>query len=122
VDTDDILVMAALWLGHGVITLPVVIPVIWFTRRFVHWHWWELTVFVVPFAGWLALMLSGALPKTLANLGEAAYVSTVIVVAVILRAAIARVTASRMVPVLLILSVTACALGVYYLTPMWPEV
>jgi hypothetical protein len=121
-DYDDILVLAILWLGHAVITLPVVAPVVWFTRRFVRWHWWELTVFLVPFAVWLTLIISGALPKTLANLGEAVYVSAAIVVAAILRAALARIAGSRMVPALLIASVTACAVGVYYFTPMWPEV
>ena|SRR5687767_7282645 len=121
-DTDDILVMVSLWIGHGVITLPVLVPLVWLTRRFVRWHWWELTVFVVPFAVWLGLMTSGALPKTLANLAEAAHVSVAIVVGVILRAALARVADSRIVAVVLILSVTACAVGVYYFTPMWPEV
>ena len=121
-DFDDFIVVANLWLGHAVLTVPVVLPVVWFTRRFVRWRWRELTVFLVPFAAWQALMISGALPKSLANLGEMAYVSAAIIVAVILRAVIARVADSQLVPVLLILGVTACAFGVYYFTPMWPEV
>ena len=35
--TNDILFMATLWLGHVVVTLPVVAPVVWFTRRLVRW-------------------------------------------------------------------------------------
>ena len=121
-DSEFIFLTAGLWLVHAVMTLPVVVPVVWFTRRFVRWRWWELTVFFLPFASWLALMEAGALPKTLANLGEVAYVSAAIVVAVIVRAAIARVAESRMAPLFLIVGVTACAVGVYYFTPMWPEV
>jgi hypothetical protein len=121
VDSESLLAVVVVWLAHAVITLPVVVPVVWFTRRFVRWYWWELTVFVAPFAVWLALMNSGPLPKTLANLGEAAFVSVAIVVAAVLRAAVARVTARRITPLLLILGVTACAVVVYYLTPMWPE-
>lgn len=65
---------------------PVVLPIVWFSRRSIQWHWSELAIFVLPFAAWFALFYAGTMPKTPANLGEAFYLSAIIVVAVALRA------------------------------------
>ena len=58
-DFLDFLPFAFLWLAHVVITSPVVAPLVWFTRRRVKWHVWELAVFIVPFGVWLGLMYTG---------------------------------------------------------------
>lgn len=121
-DWDVLLVVAALWLTHVLVTLPVVVPVVWLSRRSVRWHWWETAVFAMPFAVWLILFHTSDMPKTLANLGEAYYLSAVVASAVVIRAGVARGIDNRIVPVLLIAGATVCAAVVYYATPMWPEV
>ena len=68
-ELDLVLGVAALWLIHVVVTLPVVVPVVWLSRRSVRWHWWETAVFVMPFAVWLTLFYKDDMPKTLANFG-----------------------------------------------------
>ena len=121
-ELDLVLGVAALWLIHVVVTLPVVVPVVWLSRRSVRWHWWETAVFVMPFAVWLTLFYKDDMPKTLANFGEAYYLSAVVASAVVIRAGVARSIENRLVPLLLITVATLCAAAVYYATPMWPEV
>jgi hypothetical protein len=97
-DWDLLLVVVALWLTHVVVTVPVVVPVVWLSRRSVRWHWWET-----------------------ANLGEAYDLSGVVTSTVVIRAGVARGIENRIVPMLLIAGATFFAAAVYYATPMWPE-
>jgi hypothetical protein len=64
----------------------VVAPIAVLGRRRAGWELWEALVFIVRFWAWALLMLSPmASGKSLANLGEAAYISVAIVFATTLR-------------------------------------
>lgn len=43
---------------HLVVAAVVVSPIVFFSRKRVRWHSWELLAVVVPFCVWLGLMLS----------------------------------------------------------------
>jgi hypothetical protein len=68
-----VLLVAYLWVVHAVLALPVVAPLVWFTRKRIHWSWTEGLVFAFPFAAWMTLMIGAWIgpTKTLSNLAEA---------------------------------------------------
>ena len=107
------------WAVHAALTIPVVAPTVWFTRSRIHWHRWELTVFVLPFAAWAGLHMGAYMPKSMSNFNECVFISGAIAVAALLRVTLARIADSRLVPVLLITAVIAFAIGVYFVTPAW---
>src|SRR5438132_1036154 len=118
---ENTLLLAYLWLVHVLLTSPVVVPVVWFARHRVRWHWWETAVFVAPFALWLTLVFADWRPKSLANLGECFFISSAIVGAAVLRALLGRVGNNKRVPVAFVVGVTGVAVATYFITPMWPE-
>ena len=58
------------WLIHAGVAVVVISPVVFLTRKRVHWHTWELLAVVVPFGIWWILMLSDLSTgiKTLSNM------------------------------------------------------
>lgn len=108
-----------LWAVHAALAMLVVAPAVWFTRARINWHRWELTEFILPFAAWAALQTYR--PKSLSNFNECVFISGAIAVAALLRVVLARRADNGLVAALLIAAVLAFAVGVYFVTPVWPS-
>ena len=65
-----------IWTMHAVIGAALSAPILFFGRKRIGWASWELLALIVPFFVWVVLMLSplAAGRKSLANLGEPAYI------------------------------------------------
>jgi hypothetical protein len=116
------LFLAYVWLMHVLVTIPVVAPVIWFARHRVRWYWWEALVFILPFTVWMTLMFTSLRPKSIANIGEALMISIGIAAAVLIRLMLGKAGHDKRIAALLLLGVVGVAVGVYFLTQLWPEV
>ena len=115
--------LIALWLGHIIIAAWAVAPMAIIGRRRAAWELWEALVFVVPFWSWAFLMLSpAATGKSLANLGEATYISAAIVIATAVRLFWGQRPHKRLLSGLLLAGVVGVAVGVFVLTGPLPEV
>jgi hypothetical protein len=110
-----------LWLGHAGLALPIVLLSVFLTRRSVSWHWWEASVFVVPFGVWFLLLSADVQPKSLANAAECFLISAAIAVAAPVRAWLGRSTKAVALPVLSIASVVLAGVVIYFLAGVWPE-
>jgi hypothetical protein len=63
-----------LWLLHAVFGAILSLPIIYFGRKRINFHRWELLIFIIPFSAWAILMSTDlSLGKSLANLGEPFY-------------------------------------------------
>ncbi len=65
----------------AILSLPIVL-IGW---KRVHWYYWELLAFVLPFAVWWAISCLGHFPKGLGNLIEPMYVSLVLPLGALVR-------------------------------------
>ncbi len=116
-------VIFLVWLMHVVIGAVVSAPVIIFGRKRVHWHAWELAVFVAPFGVWLLLMFSefSTGRKSLANLGEPFYFSLAVSIAALVRVVIGTRGDERICAWSLIVILCGVAAAVFFIVPSLPE-
>jgi len=115
--------LVALWLAHIVIAAWAVVPMAVIGRRRAAWESWEALDFVVPFWTWALLMLSPAASgKSLANLGEAGYISAAIIVATAVRLFWGQRPHKRLLSALLLAAVVGVAVGGFFLTSPTSEV
>lgn len=88
--------MLIAWFIHALVAMVLISPVVFLTRRRVHWQPVELLAFVLPFGVWVGLMFSnlstGA--KSLSNL----VVEPALLAVGLILGALARVVMSRWVP------------------------
>ncbi len=85
-----ILTIFLIWQAHAVIGAVFSVPIAFLGRKRVHWRWWELLAFLLPFGLWLGLMVSPLAPggKSVSNLVEPLGFSLAIPVAALLRTVI----------------------------------
>jgi hypothetical protein len=119
----DLKLIALLWCGHAAVALPMVALVGWLFRHRIRLSWWEGLVFLLPFGAWISLMLGDWIsrPKTLANLAECFFLGLPIIVAAGVRVLLGARGDGVGTRVLLLTAVTAAAVVMYVLIPMWPE-
>jgi hypothetical protein len=115
--------MLLVWLVHTVIAGVLTAPIIFFGRKRVHWQWWELSAWILPFAVWLFLMFSelSTGKKSLANLGEPFYFSLAIPLAALVRVGVGTRCAERVCSGVLLGMLCGVAAGVFFLVPSLPE-
>lgn len=111
-----------IWLMHAGIATTLSAPIFFFGRKRVHWQWWELSAFVLPFAIWLLFMSSEfSTKKSLANLMEPFYFSLAIPLAALLRVAVGTRISERFCAGVLIAVLCAVAAVVFLVVPSLPE-
>ena len=110
-----------LWLIHMGLAWLLLLPVLWIAKERVRWRRSDLIAFVLPFVVWWALSVSGSRVKSLANLGEAYYISVAIASTGALRAVGAGRLDGRVARVSILVALTAAAMGIYFWTPVLPE-
>jgi hypothetical protein len=120
---DMIVGMLFVWMVHAVIAGLLSTPVIVLGRKRVHWQWWELSAWILPFSVWLLLMFSelSAGKKSLANLGEPFYFSFAIPLAALVRVAVGTRIAEVVCSVILLGALCAIAAAVFFVVPSLPE-
>jgi len=116
----EIELVVRLWLGHLILALVFVVPLVWFSRNRVQWKWWEGLAFVGPFAVWMLLPYLVSREKSISNLVEAFLISVTLVAGATLRVVIGR-RGSPFVPVAIQCCVVAVAIAIYILVPWLPE-
>ena len=120
---DNLVLISFLWLVHFGSAAVLTAPIVFFGRRRVHWQWWELSAFIVPFAVWALLMLSGLSTgkKSLANLAEPFYFSVALPVAAAIRVSVGTRVQERASAGGLILALCVLAAVVFFVVPSLPE-
>jgi hypothetical protein len=112
-----------IWLMHAGIAAVLSTPVVFFGRKRVHWQWWELSAFIIPFAVWALLMFSDLSTgrKSLSNLAEPVYFSVAYPLAAAMRIFIGTRVRERASAGGLILGLCVLAAVMFFLVPSLPE-
>lgn len=120
---NELGVMLVVWLVHVGIAALLTAPVVFFGRRRVNWQWWELSAFLVPFAVWALLMLSGLSTgrKSLSNLAEPFYFSVAFPIAAVLRVTMGTRVHEHTSAGGLIFGLCVLAAAVFFVVPSLPE-
>ena len=115
--------MVWIWVVHAVIGAVLCAPIVFLGRRRVHWHWWELAAFIVPFLVWSALMFSELSTgrKSLANLAEPFFLSGAFPLAAIARVIIGSHVREGATAGGVLVALCALAAGVFFVIPSLPE-
>ena len=115
--------LTLVWLVYAGLAAALSAPVIFFGRKRVHWHWWELSAFLLPFVAWSLLMFSELATgrKSLANLAEPFYFSLAVPVAAGARVLAGDRVAERICAASLIALLCGVAAVMFFLIPSWPE-
>lgn len=84
---DKIAAILVIWSVHFGIAAVLCAPIVFFGRKRVHWQWWELLAFVLPFGVWLLLTASPLSigRKGIGNLVEPFYLALGVPVAAMVR-------------------------------------
>jgi hypothetical protein len=111
------------WLIHVGIAAVLSAPIVFFSRKRIHWHRYELLVFVIPFAIWFALCgFTGIRSKTLSNAAvEPAMFSLAVPIAALARVIVGTRISERACIASLIGAVSVVAVAIYFLVPGLPE-
>ena len=72
------------WAMHAVLAGVPLLPIVLFSSKRVRWRWWESSVLFIPYAIFVALMLSDLKPKNPLNMFDSLSISFAIVVAALL--------------------------------------
>ena len=112
-----------LWLAHAVIGGVLAAPFVYFGRKRVHWHRWELWAFALPFVLWLLLMVSPLSTdrKSLANLGEGVLLGFALPVATLVRVVLGGRFSERAVSRAVLVALCLVAALVFFLVPQLEE-
>ena len=102
---------------HAGVALVLTAPVILWGRKRVHWYFWELLAFVVPYLIWWGLFFMDLKMKSLANLAEPIFISLFLPVAAIVRVRIGGSTKERSVALRLQVTLCVIAIAVYFVVP-----
>jgi hypothetical protein len=111
------------WLIHAGIAGILSAPIVYFSRKRIHWHRRELLVLIIPFGIWFVLSgFTGIRPKSLANAAfEPAIFGFAVPIVALVRVVIGpRVSESVWFPIL-IGAVSVVAVSVYFAVPLLPE-
>jgi len=111
------------WLLQTIVAAVPTAPVVFFSRRRVHWNVWELLAFVLPFLVWAILMLSDLSTgrKSLSNLVEPALLGIAIGIAAFVRASLGLRLTERGFAWALLGGLCIIAAGIFFLVPSLPE-
>ena len=115
--------MVWIWTIHAVIGAVLCAPIVFFGRRRVHWHWWELAAFIVPFLVWSALMFSELSTgrKSLSNLAEPFFLTAALSLAAGTRVLIGAGARERATAGGVFFALCVLAAGVFFVIPSLPE-
>jgi hypothetical protein len=111
------------WLIHAGIAAILSVPIVYFSRKRIHWRRYELLVFIIPFGIWFALCgFTGIRSKTLSNAAiEPAIFGLAVPIAALVRVAIGARISERACVASLIAAVSVVAVCIYFLVPGLPE-
>ena len=115
--------MVWIWAMHAGIGAVLCGPIVFFSRRRVHWQWWELAAFVAPFLVWSALMFSELSTgrKSLSNLVEPFFLSAALPLAAVVRVLIGPRAGERAAAGSLLAALCVLAAGVFFIVPSLQE-
>ena len=110
------------WLIRAGIAAVLSAPIIYFSRKRIHWHKGELAVLVIPFLIWILCGFIGVLPKSLSNAFiEPAMISVAVPIAALARVALGARISEKVCSISLIGAVTVVAICLYFIVPCLPE-
>ena len=120
---EELGAMLLIWLVHAAIAAVLSAPVVFLSRRRVHWRYWELLVLVLPFTVWAILMFSELSTgrKSLSNLIEPFYIAAAIPVVVLVRVVVGSRVPERVLSCFLIAVMCIVAGGVFFFVPPLAE-
>src|SRR4051812_36328545 len=110
-----------IWFVYAGIASVLSAPIVFFGRKRVHWHLWELLALIIPYLIWLALVFSALKSKSLANLGEPIYISFAVPILALLRVGVGGSIGERVSAASLLAFLCLVAVGVYFAVPCLPE-
>jgi hypothetical protein len=112
-----------IWLVHAGIAAVLCAPIVFFGRRRVHWRWWELSAFVVPFLAWSLLMFSDLSTgrKSLSNLAEPFLFSAALPLGAVARVCVGTHARERAFAGGVLLGICVLAVTVFFVVPSLPE-
>jgi hypothetical protein len=112
-----------IWSIHAVIGMALSAPVLFLGRKRIGLAFWMLLALVIPFCIWILLMFSPLSigRKSLANMGEVAYVSFAMPALALFRVALGKRISERIYAVSFITILCGIAVAVFFLVPMLPE-
>jgi hypothetical protein len=118
----EVLALAWIWFLHAAIAGLLTAPIVWLSSQRVHWEWWELSAFALPFAVWVTLFFSRfSTGKSIANLGEPIILCFAIPTAALIRAAIGAGPSERLWAGTLLAGICGVAVAVFCMVPPLPE-
>jgi hypothetical protein len=120
-EMDTFLPYLYLWLVQAGVAGVIAMPVYLRWRERVQWRSWEMIDLILPWAVWMALMLTDLAAKSLGNLGETAVVGLAIALGVVTRAVIGTRVRQPMAGRVMLIALCIVAAGIYFLMPVWPE-
>lgn len=110
------------WLLHAGIGALMTAPIVYLSRKRVHWQWEEALVFVVPFSVWLLLQACEFVTKSFSNdLVEPSILGSVVPLAALVRVAVGTSLADRKAIAALMAAVSATAACLYFFFPYLEE-
>ena len=119
---EEFRAMLFIWLVHAIIAAVLSAPIVFFGRKRVHWHFWELLVLILPYTVWCLLFFSElARGKSMANFAEPFIFALAVPVAALVRVAISSRVPQRLCAGVLIATMCVVAAGVFFIVPPLPE-
>jgi hypothetical protein len=118
------LAVLVIWLVHTAIALSLSAPILFFGRKRVHWHSWELLAVILPFAVWAILFASplSVGRKSLVNLVEAVFLSIGVPMAALVRLGISSWLSERVCAGVLIALLCVVAVAIFFAVPPFLDV
>ena len=94
-------------------------PVLVLGRKRVHWQFWELSAFVLPYGIWFGLYLSKLEPKSDFNVAiESVFMILSVLVAVLARVIIGARFSERLCAAILVFLLCIAAVVIYFSVPL----
>ena len=112
------------WGIHAVVGLVVATPVVFFARKRVRWHTWELLSLVVPFCVWMVVAIAGLFTgsKSLSNLAiEPRILGLALGAGALARAVMSRRVPEKRAAIGTLAGICVVALGVALVVPALEE-
>jgi peptidoglycan/LPS O-acetylase OafA/YrhL len=108
---------------HAAIAAVLSAPIVFFGRKRVRWHAWELLLLILPFTVWAVLMFSdySTGTKTLANLGEPFFFALGVPIAALVRVALGSRVREPVCAASAIAALCLAAAAVFFTVPPLPE-
>jgi hypothetical protein len=115
---DTLIFIPFIWLAHAAIACILSAPIIYFSRKRVHWQRWESLALVIPFAIFSLLMLSHFVTKNALNMFDAITIGFAVPIAALVRVIVGVRIEEEFTSGALMFFLCVIAFVVYFSTPI----